>query len=182
MGWRKLSALESVWREKRDKFSTCWIDYQPEPLVRNLPEYFKWGRCGMCSGFFTGNGHYMKAFCDAMEAKFLTTLEAGYGHADEQLFSMVYFDDKSIFDVYYGDYREMVSNYVAPVDKPYEPVRLLVAHALDHGDAEAAARGAMAVWEAWKEGAAPLDNGQLAELVRLLREARRRLGQGEILP
>ena len=182
MGWRNLAALESVWRENREKFSTCWIDYQPEPLVRNIPEYFKWGRCGMCSGFFTGYGKYMRAFCDAMESKFSTTLEAGYGHADEQLFSMVYFDDKSIFDVYYGDYREMVTNYVAPVDKPHEPVRLLVTHALDNGDAEAAARGATAVWEAWKAGKAALDDGQLRDLIQKLREARRRLGQGETLP
>jgi hypothetical protein len=182
MGWRNLWALDSVWRTNRNRFSTCWIDYQPEALVRNMPEYFKWGRCGMCSGFFTGNAEFMKAFCDGIEAKFLYALEAGYGHADEQLFSMVYFDQPEIFDVYYGDYREMVTNYVEPVDKPFEPVRLLVEHALAHGDAATAARGGTSVWNAWKDGKAPLDEGQRGHLERLLREARRRLGLGATLP
>jgi hypothetical protein len=136
----------------------------------------------MCSGFFTGNAEFMKAFCDGIEAKFLYALEAGYGHADEQLFSMVYFDQPEIFDVYYGDYREMVTNYVEPVDKPFEPVRLLVEHALAHGDAATAARGGTSVWNAWKDGKAPLDEGQRGHLERLLREARRRLGLGATLP
>lgn len=182
MGWRNVAALESVWRQHRDKFSTCYIDYQPEALVRNKAEYFKWGRCGMCSGFFTGDTTHMRAFCDAMEAKFLEALEAGYGHADEQLFSMVYFDNRKLFDVYYGDYQEMITNYVEPVDRPFEPVRLLATHALQHGDFAVCEGACEAVWGAWKKGVAALDDGQVKELMRLYRECRRRAGKGVALP
>jgi hypothetical protein len=182
MGWRNIAALDSVWPQNRKKFSTVWIDYQPEPLVRNLPEYFQWGRCGMCSGFFTGSALYMKAFCNAIEEKFLYALEAGYGHADEQLFSMVYFDNPGIFEHYYGDYQEMITNYVEPVDRPFEPVRILATNAIYHGNLNVAKGALEAVWGAWKKGLSQLDQGQQAELIRLLREVRRCLGLGLSLP
>jgi hypothetical protein len=182
MGWRNLAGLERVWRTQRAGFSTCWIDYQPEALVRNLPEYFKWGRCGMCSGFFTGSTSAIQEFCDRIEAKFLEVLEAGYGHADEQLFSQVYFDNPELFEPYFGDYQEMITNYVEPRDRPFEPVRLVATHALAAGDAWTAARAAEAVWIAWKKGVAALDEGQLKELFRVLREARRQRGLGATLP
>jgi len=182
MGWRNVAALESVWRQNRDKFSTCYIDYQPEHLVRNMPEYFKWGRCSMCSGFFTGRADYFKRFCDAIEEKFMLALEAGYGHADEQLFSMVYFDNRDIFEVYYGDYREMVTNYVEPVDRSFEPVRLLIAHSAAAGDNLVAERGCEALWNGWKKGTVEFSDNQLRELMRTYRIVRQRLGKGTALP
>ena len=36
----------------------------------------------------------------------------GYGHADEQLYSPVYFDNPHLFAHYYGDYQQMITNYV----------------------------------------------------------------------
>lgn len=111
MGYKNLMNFENVMNEMRDKFSTCYIDYIPESLVNNLPEYFKFGRCSMCSGFFTGNAFYMKRFCDEIEKQFLEYLELGYGHADEQLYSPVFFKNRDIFDFYYGDYGSMVTNY-----------------------------------------------------------------------
>ncbi len=184
MGWRNVAALPGLWHGGllRDAVSTCWIDYQPKELVENWPEYFKWGRCGMCSGFFTGGEDAMKEFCDGMEAAFLETLEAGYGHADEQLFSIVYWRQPGLFEHYYGDYQEMITNYWKPCDRPFEPVRLLATHAAGAGDWETCARACDAVWRAWKKGVAALDDGQLRELVRLYRDVRRRTGVGAELP
>lgn len=111
MGYKNLMNFENVMAEMRDKFSTCYIDYIPETLVKNLPEYFLFGRCSMCSGFFTGNAFYMKKFCDEIEKQFLEYLELGYGHADEQLYSPVFFKNRDIFEFYYGDYGSMITNY-----------------------------------------------------------------------
>jgi hypothetical protein len=124
----------------------------------------------------------MKAFCNAIEEKYLYALEAGYGHADEQLFSMVYFDNPGIFEHYYGDYQEMITNYVEPVDRPFEPVRILATNAIYHGNLNVAKGALEAVWGAWKKGLSQLDQGQQAELIRLLREVRRCLGLGLSLP
>jgi len=112
----------------------------------------------------------------------MLALEAGYGHADEQLFSMVYFDNRDIFEVYYGDYREMVTNYVEPVDRSFEPVRLLIAHSAAAGDNLVAERGCEALWNGWKKGTVEFSDNQLRELMRTYRIVRQRLGKGTALP
>jgi hypothetical protein len=136
----------------------------------------------MCSGFFTGDAEHMRNFCDAIQAKFLEALEAGYGHADEQLFSMVYFDHRDWFEHYYGDYREMVTNYVNPVDRPYEPVRLLITHSFDNRDYAVCETACEKVWGAWKKGVVSFDDGQLREFLRIYRECLRKQGKGIALP
>lgn len=183
MGWANLPALERVWRAQRDKFSTCWIDYLPAGLVKNLPEYYKWGRCTMCSGFFTGNAEYMKKFCDAIEGAFLRVLEAGYGHADEQLFSVVYFDgNQDIFEHYYGDYQQMVENYVEPRTRPSEPLRLVIPRSLAAGDYEVCEKACAAMWNGWKKGKVILETGQFQQLADMYRDSLRRQGKGVELP
>ena len=94
-------------------------------------------------------------------------LELGYGHADEQLFSIVFFDNREIFDVYYGDYQQMVTNYVEPKERTYEPVRLLIQHSYDAGDYEVCLKGCEAVLAALKKGTAHLEDWQLAQLKKV---------------
>jgi hypothetical protein len=122
MGWKNVAALNNALSVNRNKFSTCYIDYQPKELVENYSEYFKFGRCGMCSGFFTGRGDYFQSFNKSMLESFYDCLEKGYGHADEQLFSIVYFKKPYIFEHYYGDYQEMITNYCGVVENIQSPI------------------------------------------------------------
>ena len=122
MGWKNIKHLDEGLSVNRDKFSTCYIDYIPESLIKNTHEYFKYGRCSMCSGFFTGNKEYMFKVCDLLENKFLEYLSQGYGHADEQLYSPVYFENTDLFEHYYGDYHEMITNYKYIYDKAEAPI------------------------------------------------------------
>jgi hypothetical protein len=122
MGFKNLIRLPEALSVNRDKFSTCYIDYIPESLINNVNEYFRWGRCSMCSGFFTGNKEYMYKVCDLIENKFLEYLDKGYGHADEQLYSPVYFENPTLFEVYYGDYLQMITNYKYIYDCPEPPI------------------------------------------------------------
>ena len=134
MNWKNCMYFPQIWKEYRDKFSTCYIDYQPKSVVDNLPEYYKFGRCSMCSGFFTGNKHYMSRFCDEIMRAFSYVHENGYGHADEQLFSIVYFKCPEIFDVYFGDYTEMIVNYSWIHERPLEPVKNLIRNLCASGE------------------------------------------------
>ena len=118
MGYRNLVHLNEALSINRDKFSTCYINFFPEEVIHNTANYFKFGRCSMCSGFFTGNHIYMYKVCDLIENKFLEYLEKGYGHADEQLYSPVYFENKYLFEHYYGDYEDMITNYVYIYNNP----------------------------------------------------------------
>jgi hypothetical protein len=183
MGWSNTKALEAVWRENREKFSTCFIDYQPESFVTNFEEYFKWGVCSMCSGFFTGTAEYMTAFCNAIEQKFIKVCEAGYGgHADEQLYPLVYFDNPDLFDNYYGDYQQMIVNYVEPVERSFEPVRLLIQHSFDHGNLAVAEKASKCVWESWKRGHISFSEQELNYFIQLYRTIQQKLGRGNLLP
>ena len=123
MGYSNLKYLDEALSVKRNKFSTCYIDYIPHELIKNTKEYFKWGRCSMCSGFFTGNKEYMRDVCKLILDKFLYYLNLGYGHADEQLYSPVYFENPELFEHYYGDYQQMITNYKYVYESPENPIR-----------------------------------------------------------
>jgi hypothetical protein len=138
--------MDDIWQEFRQKFSTCYIDYQPKSLALNYEFYFQYGRCGMCSGFFTGNLHYMSVFCEKILAKFEQMASLGYGHADEQLFSLVFFDDPSIFEFYLGDYLEMTSNYGLIHFKPESPVVNLMSRLAQSGENQGLLKWACKRW------------------------------------
>lgn len=132
MGYKNLKYLDEALAVNRDKFSTCYIDYIPPELTFNTTEYYKWGRCSMCSGFFTGNKEYMYKVCDLIEDKFLHYLSLGYGHADEQLYSPVYFENDTLFEHYYGDYQQMITNYKFIYESPEIPIRNFITNSLIH--------------------------------------------------
>ena len=88
----------------------------------------------MCSGFFTGRADYFKQFNNYIIEEFYDCLEKGYGHADEQLYSIVYWKHPEIFEPYCGDYTEMITNYDTVTDRVTEPVRNLIRNSFEHGD------------------------------------------------
>jgi hypothetical protein len=133
MGYKNILHLEECLAVYRDKFSTCYIDFVPESLVQNTAEYFKVGRCSMCSGFFTGNGDCMRQVAGLIIDKFRKYVGEGYGHADEQLYSPVFFENKELFEPYYGDYSEMITNYKFIYERATEPVHNFIRNSFQHG-------------------------------------------------
>jgi hypothetical protein len=118
----------------RDKFSACYIDYIPERVVRNMKEYFQWGRCSMASGFITGSKEMMYRVCDLVEQKFIYYKRLGFGHSDEQLYSPVFFDHPDLFEHYYGDYGQVITNYKYVREDPAAPIRNFVANSFENRD------------------------------------------------
>lgn len=164
MGYQNLVRMDEAFAQNRDKFSTCWIDYQPYSLIANTKEYFKFGRCGMCSGFFTGNAHYMHKVCDLIERKFLYYLNRAYGHSDETLYSPVYFENPGLFDAYFGDYEQMITNYVFTYDKPENPIRNVIRNSFDNGDFLVCLKACKQIWESYKLGKCELSRDWLEKL------------------
>jgi hypothetical protein len=134
MGYLNLMHLEECLGTFRDKFSTCYIDYIDPVFIANTKEYFDYGYCSMCSGFFTGAKYYMFNVCSLILQKFVQYLHQGYGHADEQLYSPVYFENPHLFDQYFGDYTEMITNYAAIYDRPREPLYNFIRNSFLHGN------------------------------------------------
>jgi hypothetical protein len=150
MGYKNLMKLDEGLSLNRDKFSTCYIDYISPELVGNLNEYFKWGRCSMCSGFFTGNLTYMYKVCDLIENKFLEYLDLGYGHADEQLYSPVYFENPDLFEHYYGDYQQMITNYAYIYEYVESPIRYIIGNSFANKNYKVCLDGCIFVLESIK--------------------------------
>lgn len=164
MGYSNVQRLDEALSVKRDKFSTCYIDYIPESMIHNKPEYFKWGRCSMCSGFFTGNAEYMWKVCDKIEEKFIEYAEEGYGHADEQLYSPVYFQNKDLFEHYYGDYRQMITNYVRIYEAAEPPIYNFVRNSFKHGDYDKCREACEFVWNSIQSGSCTCQQQFINEL------------------
>jgi len=150
MGYKNLIHLDETLTNLRDKFSTCYIDFVPESLVRNVPEYYRFGRCSMCSGFFTGNANYMNQFCTKLLNKFVEFVNMGYGHADEQLFSAVYFDNPEIFDFYYGDYFQMITNYKYTYENPEITIGLVINKSFSNGKYNISLDSCRFLWNSYR--------------------------------
>jgi hypothetical protein len=164
MGMKNVELLDKALSVKRDKFSTCYIDYIPESIVNNTAEYFKWGRCSMCSGFFTGNAEYMRKVCGKIEDKFLEYAEAGYGHADEQLYSPVYFENKELFEHYYGDYQQMITNYVEIHEAAEAPIYNFIRKSYKYGNFAKCREACEFVWNSIQKGTCTCTKQYLDEL------------------
>lgn len=158
MGFKNLIHLPEALSVNRDKFSTCYIDYITPELVFNTEEYFKWGRCGMCSGFFTGNKEYMYKVCDLIEKKFVQYVEEGYGHADEQLYSPVYFENPDLFEHYYGDYMQMITNYKYIYDEPDAPIRNIIRNSFNSGNYKECMKACNFLFNSWTLNKCELNN------------------------
>jgi hypothetical protein len=164
MGYKNVLHLEECLSVYRDKFSTCYIDFVPQGLVENTPEYFTVGRCSMCSGFFTGNNKYMSEVCGLIIQKFQKYVGEGYGHADEQLYSPVFFENRGLFDQYFGDYTEMITNYKYVYDRPTEPVRNFIRNSFQHGEYRLCLKACQVMIESIGLGKCQLDESSMGRL------------------
>jgi len=108
----------------------------------------------------------MRQFCLEIEQAFCDCLGEGYGHADEQLFPIVYYRRPELFDWYIGDYAEMVTNYSLVRERPEQPLRNLIAHALEAGDKAVARRACSILRRSIESGACSLGLTETKELER----------------
>ena len=170
MGPSNVRRLTEALCQQRPKFSTCYIDYRDRDTSQDLSRNFGpacIGRCTMCSGFYTGDVAHMREVCDRVEQKFLDCLERGYGHADEQLINLVYFDAPELFDWYVGDYQEMITNYAHVYERPERPLRHVIENSRTAGDWKVCARACELLWRSVQAGAARLSDADLTTLAKV---------------
>ena len=147
MGPRNLASLDEALELHRDKFSCLFINYIPRNILRDPPVYYQYGRCTMCSGFFTGSKHYMSEFCARIIDEFHRMLDLGHGHADEQLFALVHDSHPELFEHYYGTYQQMITNYCGVREAPHEVYLHLIPSSFREGAYDVTYAAARALWE-----------------------------------
>lgn len=94
---------------------------------------------------FTGRFDYFKQFNKLIIESFYECLNKGYGHADEQLYSIVYFKNSSIFQVYYGDYHQMITNYISVIDNIESPIIHVIRNAFINKNYQVCLDGCLSV-------------------------------------
>jgi hypothetical protein len=83
----------------------------------------------------------MYKVCDLITKKFYQYLEMGYGHADEQLYSPVFFENPELFDFYWGDYASVITNYHYVYYDPEGVIRNFITNSYNHGKYDLCLKG-----------------------------------------
>lgn len=175
MGISNVYRLDESLSLHRDKFSTCYIDYIPYELIKDTHEYFRYGRCSMCSGFFTGNIKYMYEVCNLIQDKFIEFLNDGYGHADEQLYSPVYFENSHLFEQYFGDYRQMITNYKQINENSNAPYVNFVKNSFYYGNYKMCAKACTFLLQSHNNQKCHYEDSVLQDIYRIHNECKKRL-------
>jgi hypothetical protein len=142
--------IHDVMAENRSKFSICWIDYTSKKTMENLPEYYSdgKGRCGIACNFFTGGIGELLQMSRLIETEFVATVNSGYGHCDEQLFPPVFFKNRHLFHIYYGDYKQSILNYVGIKDNYKATLHFFIKNARKDEQYDLAEHACLEVWKA----------------------------------
>jgi hypothetical protein len=73
----------------------------------------------MAGGLFSGNAHYLKQYAEAFKDKTEQIYSEGWWQVDEAVMTMVQRENPGLFDLFYGDYEGIVSNYLSPIHSIY---------------------------------------------------------------
>ena len=73
----------------------------------------------MAGGLFSGNAQYLKQYAEAFKAKTAQIYSEGWWQVDEAVMTMVQRENPEWFDLFYGDYIGIISNYLSPIHSLY---------------------------------------------------------------
>jgi hypothetical protein len=150
--------------QRRQKCSFCYIDYTPRGVMKNLDRYYNCGRCGTACGFFTGERAYLSKLCEVFGQEFEKTVEAGYGHAEEQIIPPLYLEYRELFDFYYGDYHLLFSNYDYIRREPSAVLNRIIVKARLDGHHQLQLDAGWKLWTSIRAGHCQLELPQLLQL------------------
>jgi hypothetical protein len=104
-------------------------------------------------------------------------LKKGYGHADEQLINLVYFDAPELFDWYLGDYQEMITNYARVRQRPERPLGQVIRNSYVAKDWGVCARACDILWESYVGGSCRLTDQDMIDLAKMRSVAKAKVTQ-----
>jgi hypothetical protein len=102
-----------------------WINKVPDkikqlcinPFTENTPnkEHFRFIYHNIAGGLFSGSIENMKKYSDLFKNKTEEIYNDNWYQIDEAVMTMVHRENPELFDLYYGDYQGIVSNYISPI-------------------------------------------------------------------
>lgn len=107
------------------EFIYKWIHNVPDnikqmcinPFIENIDfkEYFRFIYHNMAGGLFSGSANNMKKYSELFKNKTEEIYNQNWYQIDEAVMTMVYRENPELFDLFYGDYKGIISNYLEPI-------------------------------------------------------------------
>ena len=73
----------------------------------------------MAGGLFSGSAEYLRKYAQAFKTKTAQIYSEGWWQVDEAVMTMVQRENPEWFDLFYGDYIGIISNYSSPIHSLY---------------------------------------------------------------
>jgi hypothetical protein len=96
-----------------DKIKQLCINPYIEPVDNKI--MFQYIYHHMAGGLFSGSKDNLLKYCKLFEAKTEQIYSEDWYQIDEAVMTMVQRENPDLFDLYYGDYQGIVSNYISPI-------------------------------------------------------------------
>jgi hypothetical protein len=81
---------------------------------KDFKEYFRYIYHNMAGGLFSGSANNMKKYSELFKNKTEEIYNQNWYQIDEAVMTMVQRENPDLFDLFYGDYKGIVSNYQIP--------------------------------------------------------------------
>ena len=102
-----------------------WINKVPDkikqmcinPFIENVDtkQHFRFIYHNMAGGLFSGSIENMKKYSELFKNKTDEIYNNNWYQIDEAVMTMVHRENPELFDLFYGDYRGIISNYLSPI-------------------------------------------------------------------
>ena len=102
-----------------------WINKVPDkikqmcinPFIENVvtKQHFRFIYHNMAGGLFSGSIENMKKYSELFKNKTDEIYNNNWYQIDEAVMTMVHRENPELFDLFYGDYRGIISNYLSPI-------------------------------------------------------------------
>jgi len=100
--------------------SVCYIHFRSHNEINNMKQYMEYGgRCGIASTAYTVDRECINKYYNLMFSIFNEMLVNGVGHTDETVMVYCYDRHPELFNIYYGDYYSIFTNYHKPIEDHY---------------------------------------------------------------
>lgn len=131
------------------KIRICYIRHRGKEELSDMKKFMDQnGPCSLAAGAFTVESDYVQRFYAAMFSIFYEQLFRGLGHSEETAMAFCYDRYPELFNIYYGDYFSIFSNYLEPVEDIDSILEYFVWYSLNCGCVDLAKDAAVKILNA----------------------------------
>ena len=87
------------------------------PFVETIEikKYFEFIHHNIAGGLFTGSKNNIIKYCELYKRKKQEIYNEGWYQLDEAIITIIHKENPELFELYYGDYQGIISNYLSPI-------------------------------------------------------------------